>query len=978
LITLKVRAGRPMSNRLDIYLLGGLRVLVDGKEIPRFRSRKSAAVLAYLAYHNHFATAREVLVEMFWPDSAPEDARNSLNTTISSLRRQLGEYSPLPESFLISERHTVQLAPGLLWTDVNAFRRAVRLGTAPGPAQATSVTEALTLYQGDLLAGFYDPWIAAEASALEHLRDSLDAIPDSSSLGGSADLPGDTWAGSGNLPRIANAFVARDRELEELVGLTERFPLVSIVGFGGIGKTRLAVEFGRGRQEEGREVWFISFAASPSTISIVDELARQMGILPSQSVEPLEQLALRFQGKPATVILDNLEHLSHVERDLPKLLDRIRDVVFIATTRSRLNLENEALLRLEPLPMPDAGASLDELKANPSAALFVRRSLATLPDFSLNARNAAPLAELCRRLEGNSLMIELAAARVQIYTVTEMLERLDHPLEFLVARVRDRSERHRSVRATLEWSVRLLSPEAQRLLPQLAISRGGWSISVARRVLEAPDLEETLQELIDASLLRSVDAETKRFVMHPIIREYGLTMLDPGLLEWVQDRRLESFDDLAAALQRRGREFPNWIALIDDEVDNVRDCLEWALGHDRHESAARIAVGFTDYWEIRGRFKEGLDWLQACLTTDRLTGISLSRVLMRIGRFHGILSDWESARRFLTRAAAVSEEMGDEMGVVDATSRLALLRIVDRDAAGAEQMLEECLARLARAEVEPPSELLRNFAAVAVEPNRVGVAKDRVARALASARSEEDPFAICGALLLQGVIHIGAGELEQAEALALESLALLESMNHPMGVALSTNSLSAVQYRQHRWRSAEEGFRRVVEISEALGDTRLYAHAKAHLAKVRVMQAEPEDAERLLREADALLTKIVDPGMGANVTTLLAHLLFLGNFREAVQFLRRSVESFKTDRESNEVYEIFVVAAELAHFQGRDEFAVPLMSTAKAHYSDQCGSIDPIYGQVLDRFPVEIAEPLDPIAAYQLVEWAFQNFSSEH
>ena len=331
----------------------------------------------------------------------------------------------------------------------------------------------MSLYRGDLLAGFYDDWIPPAAAELSEIANSLKELLPASGLladGSSHDRP--SASPIDNLPRISNPFVGRERDIERLTALHATYPLVSIVGMGGVGKTRLSLEFGKRLVRAGSPVWLVGFAGASPDVSISEEILRQTGGGRSDGTDPLKQLADRFDDTEATLILDNLEHLVTAEAEVPTIVNRLRNTRFITTTRIRLNLELEEMLDLGALPLPAGDQGLDSLRSNPSVALFVTRAASAYPGFQLTERNRAAVVELCRKLSGIALAIELAAARTQVYGLREMIAQMDRPLEFLVGRSKDRSERHRSLRAAIDWSIRLLSPRARDLFPKLALARG--------------------------------------------------------------------------------------------------------------------------------------------------------------------------------------------------------------------------------------------------------------------------------------------------------------------------------------------------------------------------------------------------------------------------------------------------------------------------------------------------------------------------
>ncbi len=581
-----------MDARLRIELFGGLRVQQGERVIIRFRTQKTASLLAYLAYHVERAHSREVLAELLWPQQTPKSGRLNLNTALHSLRKQLEPPGVPQGAVIISDRFSVQLNPVAVTVDVAEFEAALQSEkqTSSNPERTHHLLTAVELYRGELLPGFYDEWIEQErtrleetylhalnrlvnlltqardfdralnyarralnadplreeshqtlmrlyadtgqpAAAMEHyselqrlLKEQLNAAPSaatralarniSEQLSVTSDQkvrkgkegerrgkkgivkevssPSPSFSPSpapaGSLPLQFTRFFGREKEIARLRGmlLSEQTRLVTLTGAGGTGKSRLAIEVGaRLRDEFTGGVWFVPLADLSDPRLIAGAVRDALRLLRSPGIEPMEQVVNALSRQPALLVLDNFEQLaSSGALVVLTLLKRVPSLTCLVTSRRRLNVagEREFPVLLLPLPEHSDTRTPEHLMSFPSVQLFVDRAQAARPDFQVTKRNASTVAELCRRLEGIPLAIELAAARAQVLTVAQMLDRISKRFDLLSKRRADTTLRHRSLWAAMEWSYQLLSPELQRFFASLSVFRGGWSVEAAERV----------------------------------------------------------------------------------------------------------------------------------------------------------------------------------------------------------------------------------------------------------------------------------------------------------------------------------------------------------------------------------------------------------------------------------------------------------------------------------------------------------------
>lgn len=690
-----------------VELFGGLRVFhPDGRSV-KFRTRKTAALFAYLAHCRDTAQPREVLVDMFWPESNLDSGRQSLRMALSALRSTLEPDPSWSGKIVDSDRTTVRLRNVV--SDVAEFEGAIE-----ETEDVTVLARALKLVKGPLLSGFDDSWIVAqwlrleeayaqaavrlmelstnsedrkraliagkEAAALlgpredvhlalmrlcvadgqpamaiaqfEELErlmdeqwgeapsdaayDALDSVPKSAQRSRTSE-PRPVLG----VPARTSTFLGREQETAQLVDIvaSDEIRLVTVFGPGGCGKTALAVQVGRVLETDGHRVAVCELASISSPDRILESvLASVSG---TADLNPtMDRLASVVGDEPLILVLDNFEHLlpkgSAIVKSILESLPTLRVVV---TSRVLLGLDGEQAYSLRPLQVPRPGVKLAELREVPSVVLFVDRAKATRHDFKLSADNAVAVSEICRRLEGLPLAIELAAARIVTHTPAQILAKLVTSLDFLVSRKMDVDERQKSLRATLEWSLGMLDQRIKAVFASLGIFRGGFSLEAGEAVAHAKSFDEDLSRLIESSLVLTFDHEgVTRFRLLEPVREYAWESVNATERRDLRLRHFSYFLALAQG-QNSGEPTPGnklWLDTLHLEHDNLVAAFECvfdkvvtpldAIGLVSTCRAFFRPRGHTHVWrEAVRRLAEFLD-KDADLTTRAKVQIELARL----------------------------------------------------------------------------------------------------------------------------------------------------------------------------------------------------------------------------------------------------------------------------------------------------------------------------------------------------------------
>ena len=434
--------------------------------------------------------------------------------------------------------------------------------------------------------------------------------------------------GLGRLPVSMTSLLGRDRAIGEVAGLIERsgVRLVTLTGPGGVGKTRLAVAVGeRLRDRFGAGTVFVPLESVTDPRVVLAAIGRMAGADLTRTGSPLDAMAETFGDGAWLLILDNLEQVINVARDLGVLLARCPGVVILATSRTVLELQAEREYPVPPLPLPPSPGSGEvpagELAASPAMALFVERASAVRPGFTLTEGNAAAVAEICRRLEGLPLAIELAAGRTRLLDPPALLDRLAASLDALGTGALDLPERQRTLRATVEWSVGLLEEGERSLLEVAAVFADGWTIQAAARVAGVDeDRALELSEALARQSLVFVDSTELglRTRMLETIRAFVAERLAarPDAAE-VGRRHASYYQALAEQADRplRGPGRNQWLERLDAETGNLATAVRWFLDHDRGPLPHLFRILWL-FWSQRDLEREARPWVEQLLPAD--------------------------------------------------------------------------------------------------------------------------------------------------------------------------------------------------------------------------------------------------------------------------------------------------------------------------------------------------------------------------
>ncbi|MGA7669254.1 MAG: BTAD domain-containing putative transcriptional regulator, partial [Nitrolancea sp.] len=436
------------------------------------------------------------------------------------------------------------------------------------------------------------------------------------------------------LPAPLDRLIGREQEIAELRRLLGENRLLTLVGTGGIGKTRLAIALAHSVSDSfPNGVVFVSLAPITDARHVIPAIAQELGVRESGRTSLIDRVIAELRERRMLMVLDNVEQVAKEGPRLTEILAAAPGVRMVLTSRSRLHLRGEQEYPVSPLryPSPDAKTPWESLSSYPAVSLFVQRTSEIHPRFRMTETNVNAIAEISQRLAGIPLAIELAAGRSAVLTPQEILARLDHPLAVLSRGQRDAPERHQTLESAIRWSYQLLRPSEQRLFQCLSVFAGGWNLEAAKFVDEPnndadpetspihPSLLDDMTALFDASLIVSGEvnsASERRFHMLEPIRAFAAQLLDEsGESDPVHQGHAQYFAELAEQTGSRleGPLAEAWLRRLVTEQDNLRTALRWCIDAGKADIGLRIASSLWEFWGVHGNVSEGRRWLDALL-----------------------------------------------------------------------------------------------------------------------------------------------------------------------------------------------------------------------------------------------------------------------------------------------------------------------------------------------------------------------------
>jgi predicted ATPase len=587
----------------------------------------------------------------------------------------------------------------------------------------------------------------------------------------------ETVAPKHNLPSQLSSFIGREKEQEEIINILTKNRLVTLAGVGGIGKTRLALQVGQKLLPDyANGIWFIPLDSLSDPMLVPQTVALVFDIQETVDRSLIEKLTGFLHDKTTLLILDNCEHLLDAcVQMVTTLLQKCLNIRILVTSRATLNVAGEAIYYLPSLLVPEQEVRVEKYPEYESVRLFTDRAALALSSFSLSTENVSAVVEICRKVDGIPLAIELAAARVNIMQVEEILKQLQQSFVFLASDNQNILPRQQTLQASMDWSWGLLAESEQIFLCQLSVFTGGWTLDSAEAVCDGDVLTLT-SALVKKSLIM-VEQESgreTRYGFHEIVRQYVHGKLVGTNIEKIYSRHLKYFLRLA---ERATAEFVDptwrWISRLNDERDNIRAALKWANQTDV-EAGLYLSGRLRRYWES-SNVREGIQWLETFENKPESKNFPLARAyaLHTLGWLVTWLQQFDKARSVTEESLALFRVAADLRGEADALVSLANIeQFFDKhDAAAA--LLQRSLD-LSRSLNDPWREA-NAYCLLGWDPRDWPRRFKYWENAVLLYRQTGDQIALANVLGILGQFRVLNGDIELGEKYIDEALPLWES-----------------------------------------------------------------------------------------------------------------------------------------------------------------------------------------------------------
>jgi predicted ATPase/class 3 adenylate cyclase/DNA-binding CsgD family transcriptional regulator len=784
--------------------------------------------------------AQRLLASQVWPEGIPVRVRMGLHT---------GEPSPT--------------AGGYVGMDVH---RAARIMNAGHGGQILLSQTTRDLIEHDLPEGTSLHDLGAHRlKDLEHKSHLYQLV----TPGLSADFPPlktlDSYAH--NLPVQLTPFIGREREVAAIGHLLEReeVRLLTLTGPGGTGKTRLGLQVAAELSEMFSDgVFFVNLAPLSDPEMVVPTIAQAFGVKEAAGQALLDSVSACLREKEVLLLLDNFEQVVEAAVEVAALLARCPKLNVLVTSRAVLHVRGEHEFAVPPLAIPDPGhlPDLVALLQYEAVALFIARAQAVKPAFQVTNANAPAIAEICFRLDGLPLAIELAATRSKLLPPQALLARLGQRFTLLTSGAQDVPARQQTLRNTITWSYDLLDAGEQRLFRRLSVFAGGATLEAIEALSTALGDEpgqslDGIASLIDKSLLQQSEQEAiePRFVMLETIREYGLEVLT-ARGEMVATKQSHATYYLQLAEQAASTLFSaeqQELVRLEREHDNLRAALRWLLERKEGEKALQLSGTLWVFWEMRGYWSEGRQWLEKAFSTgekgatpvraEAMNGLAM----LALGQ-----GDFVGAEEVFRESLAVFRELGNKQGIADTLNMLSHVGWLRCKYTEARSLIEECLVlQRELGSQEGMAWALSNLAAVAIDQGEYAVGRSRAEEGLKLFRKggSEGTYAylrLIGAVFRQG-------DLARAGMLAKECLTLCQQDGDKDDIAQALDLLGQITLYQGDAITARSLFEESLAIRQELESPWLIATSLCRLASVSAIQGEHTTARTLYEQSLAVV-----------------------------------------------------------------------------------------------------------------------------
>ncbi|MBI5653614.1 MAG: tetratricopeptide repeat protein [Chloroflexi bacterium] len=1028
------------TTQFNLFLFGAFRLEPRGGAAIRLPRRKVELLLAYLAL-NPGEHAREKLAALFWGDTPDTQARQSLRTALATLRKTLDDTALIADrdsiqlnpdfplwvdarEFLQTRVASPEPALALYWDDLlsdcyddwilverervralyletlltltqqmrsqSEYARAVEFARkiiARDPANEIAHQHIMFC---EMARGNRAAALDQYAACVRALRDELAVEPTPETQGlyhwikQTRALALSDAARITNLPIPLTSFVGRKAELARIKSLIAGSRLLTLTGTGGTGKTRLAAQVAMDLLNTFRDgVWWVELARVADPARVPQAVAQALGVGEKPHQTFTETLIQFLRAKKLLLVLDNCEHLVAASAELADAL--LRDcphIQILATSREPLLIAGESVWNVPTLAVPEELPTRAQLMlAFESVRLFVERAQALQPDFELTEHNLQAVTQICRRLDGIPLALELAAARVATMSAQEIAARLDDRFNLLTAGNRAALPRQQTLRALVDWSYDLLSADERVLLGRLTVFAGGRTMHAAERVcafgaLAPNQVFDLLSRLVSKSLLfaqRAPDEIETRYGFLDTIKFYAREKLEQsGEADVTRQRHLDYFLNFAerAAPDLNRAEQSSALNRLEREHTNLRGALRFALERGEHLKALRLGNALTGFWDVRGNLGEGREWLRQILETrPAAVTDSASRELRaafgwaqaNAGLLASKHGDLVAANQLASAARAIFIALDAPTGSATALSILGSIARMQSDWSGAQNLLNESLTR-ARAldNQQLVASALRNLGIVAELQGDYARARDLFEQSLSHNRALGDPRAITTTLSNLGNLAQQQGDYARAREIYQDVLAVHRSTGARWSVAATLSNIGNLAHSQGDYLAARASHEDALRLMREIGDKRGIAVVAMNLGNANLALGEFATARKLQEESLRLRRDLGDKrGIALTLGNLGDIAVGLKEFDAAKNFYAEALRILRELGDKRTIVNCLIGVADVAVAMEQSARAAQLVGGIQAQLATLAAQIDTREQTLLEHATQRAREQLD-------------------
>ena len=611
-----------------------------------------------------------------------------------------------------------------------------------------------------------------------------------------------------NLPTQLTSFVGRDDQVREARLLLGRSRLLTLTGPGGTGKTRLSLQIAAGVLDQFPDgVYFVPLSAIHDPDLVPSAIAQALAISMTGSRPPIEALLENLREKQTLLVLDNFEQVLEAAPIATQLLEGSAGLRVVVSSRIALRVSGEQEFPGPPLALPDLTAlpGLAALSQFEAVRLFIERAVAVKPDFQATNENAPAIAGICERVDGLPLAIELAAARVKLFSPQALLSRLEKSFTALGSGTRDAPARQQTLRGAILWSYDMLDAGARRLLARVSVFARGGNLEQLEPVCGpvedvGGDVLGALDWLAEQNLLRRLpDFDEPRFLMLQTIRDFAMERLEEsGEANAIRDRHLAAFIALTQQAQPYlfGPQRKQWLDRLEEDHDNIRAALEWAVTSGNAQQAMRLSAAFWRFWQMRGHLHEGRRRMEEVLAMPGSVEFPKERLaaLEAAGGLAYWQADMPVAQRFYDECVELTRNVGDDRALANALYNAAFPRVVGRAAIDeAKPMLAEALPLFRKVDDQTGvARVLWGIGNAYFFNREYADARPVLEEAVALNRKLDDRFGLGWSIHTLGLVTFNLGDVQRARACWLEAIDLFATAGDVPGMVLQLDNLSAL------------------------------------------------------------------------------------------------------------------------------------------------------------------------------------------